>query len=389
MKMVRGLLGMVALSWAALAGAEVKDMPGGPGVDQLNLPFGVTPISHDIYDLNWMIMIICTIIFIGVFGTMFYSIVMHRKSKGHKAAKFDENMTVELTWTIVPFLIIVSMAIPSTRTVVAMKDTSSADLTVKVTGYQWKWGYEYLDGPAAGVHFLSNLSTPEAQINNLAPKSNTYLMEVDHPLVVPVNKKVRIVLTAEDVIHSWAVPDFGVKQDAIPGYLRDTWFRAEKTGTYRGQCSELCGKNHAYMPIVVEVKSAEDYAKWVKQEKSTMAAATEDPNKTWTKEELIAKGKDVFTTTCVACHQANGMGIPGTFPALNGDTKFVLAPMKGQILTELNGHPGTAMPAFRDQLSDTQLAAVITYTRNAWDNAGKGPDPVVQPKDVLALRGSH
>ncbi|TAN28455.1 MAG: cytochrome c oxidase subunit II [Castellaniella sp.] len=389
MKMVRGLLGMVALSWAALAGAEVKDMPGGPGVDQLNLPFGVTPIAHDIYDLNWMIMIICTIIFIGVFGTMFYSIVMHRKSKGHKAAKFDENMTVELTWTVVPFLIIVSMAIPSTRTVVAMKDTSSADLTVKVTGYQWKWGYEYLDGPAAGVHFLSNLSTPEAQINNLAPKSNTYLMEVDHPLVVPVNKKVRIVVTAEDVIHSWAVPDFGVKQDAIPGYLRDTWFRAEKTGTYRGQCSELCGKNHAYMPIVVEVKSAEDYAKWVKQEKSTMAAATEDPNKTWTKEELIAKGKDVFTTTCVACHQANGMGIPGTFPALNGNTKFVLAPMKGQILTELNGHPGTAMPAFRDQLSDTQLAAVITYTRNAWDNAGKGPDPVVQPKDVLALRGSH
>lgn len=388
MKMVRGLLGMVALSWAALAGAEVKDMPGGPGVDQLNLPFGVTPISHDIYDLNWMIMIICTIIFIGVFGTMLYSIVMHRKSRGHKPAKFDENMAVELTWTIVPFLIIVSMAIPSTRTVVAMKDTSSADLTVKVTGYQWKWGYDYLDGPAAGVHFLSNLATPVAQINNQEPKSNTYLMEVDHPLVVPVNKKVRIVLTAEDVIHSWAVPDFGVKQDAIPGYLRDTWFRAEKTGTYRGQCSELCGKNHAYMPVVVEVKSAEDYAQWAKQQKTAMAASAEDPNKTWTKDELIAQGKEVFTTTCVACHQANGQGIPGTFPALNGDTKFVLAPMKGQILTELNGHPGTAMPAFRDQLSDTQLAAVITYTRNAWDNAGKGPDPVVQPKDVQALRGS-
>jgi cytochrome c oxidase subunit 2 len=388
MKMVRGLLGMVALSWAALAGAEVKDMPGGPGVDQLNLPFGVTPISHDIYDLNWMIMSIGTIIFIVVFGTMLYSIVMHRKSRGHKAAKFDENMAVELTWTIVPFLIIVSMAIPSTRTVVAMKDTSSADLTVKVTGYQWKWGYDYLDGPAAGVHFLSNLSTPVAQINNQEPKSNTYLMEVDHPLVVPVNKKVRIVLTAEDVIHSWAVPDFGVKQDAIPGYLRDTWFRAEKTGTYRGQCSELCGQNHAYMPVVVEVKSAEDYAQWAKQQKTAMAASAEDPNKTWTKDELIAQGKEVFTTTCVACHQANGQGIPGTFPALNGDTKFVLAPMKGQILTELNGHPGTAMPAFRDQLSDTQLAAVITYTRNAWDNAGKGPDPVVQPKDVQALRGS-
>ncbi|HEX7386405.1 MAG TPA: cytochrome c oxidase subunit II [Castellaniella sp.] len=389
MKMVRGLLGMVAWFWATLAVAEVKDMPGGPKVDQLNLPWGVTPIAHDIYDLNWMIMIICTVIFIGVFGTMLYSIIVHRKSKGFKPAKFEENMAVELAWTIVPFLIIVSMAIPSTRTVVSMKDTSSADLTVKVTGYQWKWGYEYLDGPAAGVHFLSNLSTPEAQINNLEPKSNTYLMEVDHPLVVPVNKKVRVIVTADDVIHSWAVPDFGVKQDAIPGYLRDTWFRAEKVGTYRGQCSELCGKNHAYMPIVVEVKSDADYAQWAKQQKAAMAAATEDPNKTWSKEDLIAKGKEVFTTTCVACHQANGMGIPGTFPALNGDTKFVLAPMKGQILTELNGHPGTAMPAFRDQLSDTQLAAVITYTRNAWDNAGKGPDPVVQPKDVLALRGSH
>ncbi|CAM5187091.1 Cytochrome c oxidase subunit 2 OS=Castellaniella defragrans OX=75697 GN=HNR28_000191 PE=3 SV=1 [Castellaniella defragrans] len=389
MKMVRGLLGMVAGFWATLAVAEVKDMPGGPAVHQLNLPPGVTPISHDIYDLNWMIMIICTVIFIGVFGTMLYSIVMHRKSKGHKPAKFEENMAVELIWTIVPFLIIVGMAIPSTRTVVAMKDTSSADLTVKVTGYQWKWGYDYLDGPAAGVHFLSNLSTPAAQINGTEPKSNTYLMEVDHPMVVPVNKKVRVILTADDVIHSWAVPDFGVKQDAIPGYLRDTWFRAEKVGTYRGQCSELCGKNHAYMPIVVVVKSAEDYAQWAKQEKATMAAATEDPNKVWSKDDLIAKGKEVFTTTCVACHQANGMGIPGTFPALNGDTKFVLAPMKGQILTELNGHPGTAMPAFRDQLSDTQLAAVITYTRNAWDNAGKGPDPVVQPKDVLALRGTH
>ncbi|CAM5192681.1 Cytochrome c oxidase subunit 2 OS=Castellaniella defragrans OX=75697 GN=HNR28_000191 PE=3 SV=1 [Castellaniella defragrans] len=214
MKMVRGLLGMVAGFWATLAVAEVKDMPGGPAVHQLNLPPGVTPISHDIYNLNWMIMIICTVIFIGVFGTMLYSIVMHRKSKGHKPAKFEENMAVELIWTIVPFLIIVGMAIPSTRTVIAMKDTSSADLTVKVTGYQWKWGYDYLDGPAAGVHFLSNLSTPAAQINGTEPKSNTYLMEVDHPMVVPVNKKVRVILTADDVIHSWAVPDFGVKQDA-------------------------------------------------------------------------------------------------------------------------------------------------------------------------------
>lgn len=386
MKMVRGTLGMVALSWATAAGAQVQDMPGGPGVNQLNLHTGVTPIAREIYSLHWMMLIICTLIFIGVFGVMLYSIIRHRKDKGHKAAKFEEHLGLELTWTVIPFLIIVGMAIPATRTVVAMKDTSSADLTVKVTGYQWKWGYEYLDGPAAGVQFLSNLSTPQDQIDGKAPIGNTYLMEVDQPMVVPVGQKVRVVLTAADVIHAWMVPELGVKQDAIPGFLRDTWFRADKPGTYRGQCAELCGKNHAYMPIVVEVKSQEDYAAWAAKQKSAMAAATEDPNKTWSKDDLIAKGKQVFSTTCVACHQANGQGIPGTFPALNGNTKFVLAPMKGQIETVLNGHPGTAMAAFRDQLSDTQIAAVITYTRNAWDNAGKGPDPVVQPSDVKALR---
>ena len=377
---------MIALSWATAAGAKVQDMPGGPGVNQLNLHTGVTPIAREIYSLHWMMLIICTLIFIGVFGVMLYSIIRHRKDKGHKAAKFEEHLGLELTWTVIPFLIIVGMAIPATRTVVAMKDTSSADLTVKVTGYQWKWGYEYLDGPAAGVQFLSNLSTPQDQIDGKAPIGNTYLMEVDQPMVVPVGQKVRVVLTAADVIHAWMVPELGVKQDAIPGFLRDTWFRADKPGIYRGQCAELCGKNHAYMPIVVEVKSQEDYAAWAAKQKSAMAAASEDPNKIWTKDELIVKGKLVFSTTCVACHQANGQGIPGTFPALNGSTKFVLAPMKGQIDTVLNGHPGTAMAAFRDQLSDTQIAAVITYTRNAWDNAGKGPDPVVQPSDVKALR---
>ncbi|MER1966759.1 cytochrome c oxidase subunit II [Castellaniella sp. GW247-6E4] len=386
MKKVRGLLGTSALFWAAMAGAQVKDMPGGPAVNQLNLHTGVTPIAREIYSLHWMIMIICIVIFIGVFGVMLYSIVMHRKSRGYVASKFDEHLGLELTWTIIPFLIIIGMAIPATRTVVAMKDTSSADLTVKVTGYQWKWGYEYVDGPASGVHFLSTLATPAEQIHGGAARTDTYLMEVDQPLVVPVDKKVRIVLTAADVIHSWMVPDFGVKQDAVPGFLRDTWFRAEKIGTYRGQCAELCGKDHAFMPIVVQVVSDEDYAKWSEEQKTKMAAATEDPNKVWTKDDLVAQGKDVFSSTCVACHQANGQGIPGTFPALNGDTKFVLAPMKDQILTVLNGHPGTAMAAFRDQLSDTQIAAVITYTRNAWDNAGKGPDPVVQPSDVKALR---
>jgi cytochrome c oxidase subunit 2 len=211
-------------------------------------------------------------------------------------------------------------------------------------------------------------------------------MEVDKPLVVPVDKKVRIVLTANDVIHSWMVPEFGVKQDAIPGFLRDTWFRAEKTGTYRGQCAELCGKDHAFMPIVVDVVSQEDYDKWAAEQKKALASAADDPNKEWTKDELFARGEKVFAANCVACHQANGKGIPGTFPALDGDEKFVLAPKKGQILTVLNGHPGTAMQAFRDQLNDVEIASVITYTRNAWSNAGKGPDPVVQPKDVVSLR---
>nr|WP_283737943.1 cytochrome c oxidase subunit II [Alcaligenes faecalis] len=361
-------------------------MEGGPRVNQLNLHNGVTPIAQDIAWLHWMMLIICTIIFIGVFGVMFYSIIRHRKSKGAIAARFHEHLGVEVAWTIIPFLIVIGMALPATKTVVAMKDTSSADLTVKVTGYQWKWGYEYLDGPATGVKFLSNLSTPRAQIEGREPIGPNYLMEVDKPLVVPVNKKVRVMLTAEDVIHSWMVPEFGVKQDAIPGFLRDTWFRADKVGTYRGQCAELCGKDHAYMPIVVQVMAQEDYDKWAQEQNDLMTAQADDPNKEWTKDELTERGKQIFAQNCVACHQANGKGMPGTFPALDGDTKFVLAPKKGQIDTVLNGHPGTAMAAFRNQLTDVQIAAVITYTRNAWGNAGKGPDPVVMPADVKEQR---
>ncbi|NYT37293.1 cytochrome c oxidase subunit II [Allopusillimonas soli] len=386
MKKWRWVLGAGALLAAGAAVGEVKDMPGGPRVDQLNLHEGVTAIAQDIAWIHWMMLIICAIIFVCVFGVMFYSIIYHRKSRGAVPAKFHEHLGVEIAWTVVPFLIVIGMALPATRTVVAMKDTSSADLTVKVTGYQWKWGYEYVDGPAQGVKFLSNLATPHAQIIGKEPKGEFYLMEVDKPLVVPVDRKVRIVLTSNDVIHSWMVPDFGVKQDAIPGFLRDTWFRAEKTGTYRGQCAELCGKDHAFMPIVVKVVSQDDYGKWAEEQKNAAAASADDPTKEYTKEELVARGEKVFASHCVACHQANGKGIPGTFPALDGDQKYVLAPMKDQILTELNGHPGTAMPAFRDQLNDVELAAVITYTRNAWGNAGKGKDPVVQPSDVTALR---
>jgi len=386
MKKLRGVLGTGALLMAGAAMAQVEDMPGGPRVNQLNLHEGVTQIAQDVAWLHWMIMIICLVIFVGVFGVMFYSIAMHRKSRGAVPAKFHEHVGIEIAWTVIPFIIIIAMALPATKLMVAMKDTSNADLTVKVTGYQWKWGYEYVDGPAQGVQFLSNLATPRAQIEGTEPRSNTYLMEVDKPLVVPVDKKVRIVLTSTDVIHSWMVPEFGVKQDAMPGFLRDTWFRAEKVGTYRGQCAELCGKDHAFMPIVVNVVSQADYEKWSAEQQKVLASAADDPNKKYTSQELVTRGQQVYTANCVACHQANGKGLPGTFPALDANEKFVLAPMKDQILTVLNGHPGTAMAAFRDQLNDVEIASVVTYTRNAWSNAGKGPDPVVQPADVKALR---
>lgn len=385
MQKLRGVLGACALLVASAANAQVQDMPGGPKVNQLNLHEGVTQISRDIMSLHWMLLTICIVIFIGVFGVMFYSIWAHRKSKGYQAATFHEHLGVEVAWTVIPFIIVIAMALPATKTVVAMKDTSSADLTIKVTGYQWKWGYEYLEGEGAGIKFLSNLSTPIAQRENREPKGPFYLMEVDNNVVVPVNQKVRIVLTAADVIHSWMIPEFGVKQDAIPGFLRDTWFRAEKTGLYRGQCAELCGKDHAFMPIVVEVLSEPDYANWVVEQKKKLAALADDPNKEWTEAELIARGEKVYAANCVACHQANGRGLPGSFPALDGD-QAVLGPEKGQIDTVLKGRPGTAMAAFGNQLSDVEIAAVITFTRHAWSNAGKGEHPTVMPKEVLAER---
>ena len=387
MKTLRGVLGAGALAlWSGLACAQVQDMPGGPRVNQLNLTGGVTEIARSIQWLHWMLLIVCAVIFIGVFGTVIYSIIMHRRSRHPVPAKFHEHLGVEIAWTVVPFIIVVGMALPATRTVVAMKDTTNADLTVKVTGYQWKWGYEYVDGPAQGVKFLSTLATPRAQIEGKEPRGPYYLMEVDQPLVVPVNKKVRIVLTSNDVIHAWMVPDFGVKQDAMPGVLRDTWFRAEKAGIYRGQCAELCGKDHAFMPIVVEVLEQADYEQWAAEQQQAMQTAADDPTKTYELDELLARGEKVYAATCIACHQANGQGMPPTFPALVGDEAFVLAPMKNQIELVLNGRPGTAMAPFRDVLNDVEIAAAITYTRHAWGHNGKGPDPVVQPSDVTALR---
>jgi cytochrome c oxidase subunit 2 len=316
-------------------------------------------------------------IFILVFGVMFYSIFKHRKSVGHQAAQFHENTTVEIVWTVIPFLILLFMAWPATKTVLAMKDTSAPDVTIKVTGYQWKWGYDYLQD---GFGFYSNLSTPLAQIENRQPRGANYLLEVDNPMVVPVDSKVRLVITANDVIHSWWVPAVGVKQDAIPGFVRDAWFRAEKVGTFRGQCAELCGKEHAFMPIVVEVKSKEDYAKWAGEQKQRLAAAADDPNKAWTEAELVAKGAAVYAANCAACHQSNGKGMPPAFPALDG-SKIVGGPPADQIHIVLNGKPGTAMPPWK-QLSDVDIASVITYTRNSWGN--KSGD--VMPAAVKAAR---
>lgn len=384
MKFKRLLPACALMLLSGVAHAQRVDMPGGPAVNQLNLTTGVTQMAADIAWLHWMMLIICLVIFVGVFGVMFYSIWAHRKSKGAKPATFHENVTVEIAWTVIPFLIVIGMALPATRTVVAMKDTSGADMTVKVTGYQWKWGYEYLDGPAEGVSFLSNLSTPQAQIYNLEPKGEFYLMEVDNPLVVPVGQKVRVVVTAADVIHSWMVPDFGVKQDAIPGFLRDTWFRAEQVGTYRGQCAELCGKDHAFMPIVVEVLSQQDYLAWAQQQQAALATPTDDPNKEWTPAELIARGESVYNAQCIACHQATGKGLPPAFPALEG-SPIVMGPMAANIEIMLKGVSGSAMQSYA-QLSDADLAGVITFTRQSWANAGNGVDPVVQPAQVRQAR---
>lgn len=372
---------------SSLAHAQrIEDMPGGPAVRQLNLQEAATTIAQGQHWLHDILLWVCGIICVIVFGVMLYSIFAHRRSKGAKPADFHESTAVEIAWTIVPFIIVVGLGIAATDQVIAQKDTSNADLTVKVTAYQWKWGYQYLQGDGEGIEFLSTLSTPREQINNQAPKSNTYLLEVDNAMVVPVGQKVRVVLTADDVIHSFYVPSLGVKQDAIPGFLRDTWFRAERPGVYRGACAELCGKEHAFMPIVVEVKSDDDYKAWVEARKKEMLAKADDPNKEWVQADLVARGEKVYAANCVACHQPTGKGVPPAFPPLDASAA-VLGPKAHQIDILLhgvvkNGTP-TAMAAFK-QLSDTEIAAVITYTRNAWSN--KAEQGIVQPKEVAEAR---
>jgi cytochrome c oxidase subunit 2 len=377
----RALSGVLALSGLLFAGAAlaVNDSPGGPAVNELNFQTPVTKIAEELYSLHTFMLIICTVIFLGVFGVMFYSVLMHRKSKGHKASNFHESTTVEIIWTIVPFVIVVLMALPATKAVVAMKDTTNADLTVKVTGYQWKWGYDYVKGPGEGINFLSTLSTPRSEVNGQAPISELYLQEVDNPLVVPVDKKIRIITTANDVVHSWYVPAFGVKQDAIPGFVRDTWFKAEKTGTFRGFCTELCGKEHAYMPVVVEVLSAEDYTAWVDGQKKKMAASADDPNKTYTMDELKARGAQVYSSNCAVCHQATGKGA-GQFPALDG-SKIANGPIADHVSIVLKGKG--AMPNWGATLNNVEIASVITYERNTW---GNHTGDILQPLQVADAR---
>ncbi|HEY2816007.1 MAG TPA: cytochrome c oxidase subunit II [Casimicrobiaceae bacterium] len=340
----------------------------------------VSAMAEQIVGLHEYIMWICVAIFVGVFGVMFYSLYKHRKSVGHQAVQFHENTLVEIVWTVIPFLILLFMAYPATKTILAMHDTSAPDMTIKVTGYQWKWGYDYLQ---EGFGFYSNLATPLAQIENREPKGEHYLLEVDNPLVVPMGAKVRMLITAGDVIHSWWMPAFGVKQDAIPGFVRDTWFRADKVGTYRGQCAELCGKEHGFMPIVVEVKSKDDYAKWVDDHKKKLAASADDPNKTWELNDLVARGHTIFDSNCAACHQTTGAGNPALgAPALVGD-KVVLGPKEHQIDVVLNGQNNGKMPPWK-HLSDVDIASVISYTRNSWGN--KADQNVVQPTEVKTAR---
>lgn len=360
-----------------------------------NFPKPVTPIGRDTLSMHNQFMVIITVLFVVVFAIMVYSMVKHRKSVGAEPARFSgPTGALQWFWVLVPFGILlfidfVLMGIPAFHAVIEMEDTrTKADMVVKVTGMQWKWQYEY---PDSGIKFISNLSTPRDQIEGKEAKGEHYLLEVDHPVVLPVGKKVRILLTSTDVIHTWWVPQFGVKRDAIPGFLRETWVRIEEPGIYRGQCAELCGKDHGFMPVVVHALPEAEYAAWVDKKKGELAAAAAGSDKTWTKDELIAHGKEAYEKNCAACHQPDGKGVPPAFPALAG-SKIVNGPLlspEGKLIPDshmdrvMNGKAGTAMQAFKTTLSDTDIAAIVTYERNAFGNT-KGD--MIQPAQIKALR---
>lgn len=345
----------------------------------LNLTPGVSPLSHDVYELHMTIFWICVAIGIVVFGAMIYSIIYHRKSIGAKPADFHSHLWLEIGWTIVPALILILMAIPATKVLLNMNNYDKEEFTIKITGYQWKWHYEYLED---GLSFFSNLSTPFEQIQNKAPKGEFYLREVDHPIVVPIHKKIRFLITSNDVNHAWWVPDLSVKRDAISGFINEAWTIIDKPGTYRGQCAELCGINHAYMPIVVIATSEQGYKDWVAKQKGQATAGEAEINKTWTMQELMQKGEEVYKRICATCHQLTGVGLPPTFPALKG-SKIATGPIAGHLEIVFNGKNGTAMQAFKGQLTDAEIASVITYERNSF---GNNTNTMLQPIQVKTLR---
>ena len=349
----------------------------------LNLPRGITEISRDVYFMHMVVLWICVLIGAAVFGVMTYSIVKHRKSVGAKPAQFSDSTTVEIAWSVVPFFILVAMAIPAAKALIKMEDSANSELTVKITGHQWKWEYEY---PDHGIRFFSNLGEASRKAraldSGIDPRTvPNYLLEVDKPMVLPVGTKVRFLLTSNDVLHAWWVPDFAVKKDAVPGFIREMWTVVDEPGTYRGQCAELCGRDHGFMPVVVEAVSAAQFDQWVVAEQTAAAAEAGAADRVWTIAELMERGQSVYNTNCVACHQANGQGIPGAFPSLVGieDTSSIAQHLN----VILNGVQGTAMQAFGAQLSDADIAAVVTYERNAW---GQKKEEMLQPSEVKAAR---
>ena len=354
---------------------------------QLNMYKGVTPLSKDMYYLHMVGMAVCAIIGVVVFGVMIYSLIHHRKSKGYKPATFHDNPRLEIIWSIIPFLILVGLAVPATKVLIRMDDNTESEVTIKVVGHQWRWQYQYLD---QGISFFSNLSTPYDQIQNKQEKGTWYLLEVDKPLVLPVNKKIRFLVTSNDVIHSWWVPELGIKRDAIPGFMYEAWAKIEKPGVYRGQCAELCGINHGFMPIVVQAVNQDEFDQWVAQQtkvadKYVATAALPSSSKTMTLSELMSLGKQKYEQICVACHKSDGMGLPPVYPALRGSSVAVGKPINRHVDIIVNGVPGSAMQPYKDQLSDEEIAAIATYERNAW---GNNTEDLVQPADVATLRNS-
>jgi len=366
-----------------LTGAVSMVLGAAAGADELNMPRGVTETSQAVYDLHMLIFWICVIIGVVVFGAIFWSLIYHRKSRGHEPAQFHESTKLEIAWTLVPVLILIGMAWPATSTLIDMYDTGGEDMTVEVRGYQWRWQYKYLDEDLnSSFGFFSNMSTPREEIENRSLKNENYLLEVDNPLRIPANRKVRFLLTAEDVIHSWWVPEFGIKRDAIPGMLNELWTIVEEPGTYRGQCTELCGKDHGFMPVVVEVMPEDEYDAWYAERLEAERERQQALSKTFSPEELMAEGEQVYATFCASCHQPNGQGVPPVFPSLVG-TEVVTGPKDAHIDLILNGVPGTAMQAFGNQLDAAQVAAVTHYERNAW---GNDSGDVTQPADVVARK---